>query len=279
MFNGFTSLSVTETFLTYITISMKQKKLSRNKTAILAGTLAISAMLTGSAFAAEDSSSSQNTGGSFMKHMKGTLGHTAPTAFGKITAINGTSITIVGKSNTTYTVDAANAKILKGKNKAAALSDLAVNNMIVVEGTLNGTTITATSIRVGGPRGVEGGKPSIMAPKGVMGTVSTVTGTNFTVASHAFLPHMKGSTTTVATIPTTLVNVVTGSNTVFMKDGVTSSITAVVSGARVIVEGTKDAAGTTVTATKVIVITKNPGMMEGRGHSKMHRNNGAKTDN
>lgn len=257
---------------------MKQKKLSRNKTAILAGTLAISAMLSGSAFAAEDSTSSQNSVHSFIKHMKGALGQTAPTAFGKITAITGTSITIVGKSNTTYSVDATNAKITKGKNTAATLSDLAVGNMIVVEGTLNGTTVSATAIRIGGPRGVEGGKPSMMAPKGVMGTVSTVTGTNFTVASHVFMPHMKG-TTTLATIPTTLVNVVTGGNTVFMKDGATSTLADVVSGVRVLVEGAKDTAGTTVTATKVIVITKNPSMMEERGRGMMHHNNGVKTGN
>jgi hypothetical protein len=251
-----------------------QGKKTKNTKKLIVSTLAISALLTGSAFAAESTSASSKVN-TFMRHMRG-LGttETAPAAFGKITAINGSSITISGKSNTTYTVDVSSAKFYRGKDTAITLSDLAVNDMVVVEGTVNGTTITATVLRIGGPRGIPGGMPTMMGERGVMGTVSTVSGTTFTVATPAFVPHMRGASSTptiVATTPT-LVNVVTGSNTVFMKDGATSTIASVVSGSRVLVEGSKDAAGTTITATKVLVMTKDlergprgMGHMMGRG--------------
>ncbi|MBU6447879.1 hypothetical protein KGQ24_03525 [Patescibacteria group bacterium] len=85
-----------------------------------------------------------------------------PAAAGKVTAINGNVITLSGrdfttKSNTTYTVDAANATITKlnppisnGSKPTStpiSVSQIAVGDMLIVQGTVSGTTIQATTIR------------------------------------------------------------------------------------------------------------------------------------
>lgn len=85
-----------------------------------------------------------------------------PAALGKVTAINGNVITLSGrdfatKSNTTYTVDAANATITKLNPPAAkgskptstpiSISQISVGDMLIVQGTVPGTTIQATTIR------------------------------------------------------------------------------------------------------------------------------------
>lgn len=100
--------------------------------------------------------------------------HTA----GKITAISGTTIMVSGLNGETYTVDAANAKVVKGKDTAATLADLKVGDIIAAEGTVSGTSVAATEIHLGFP----GGK-MIMHGRGpgVMGTVSSVAGNTLAV--------------------------------------------------------------------------------------------------
>jgi len=111
-----------------------------------------------------------------------------PAAMGAITAISGTNITIEDKqAGTTYTIDASSATITKHAKPATqgaaptsttiSASDLAVGDMVVVQGTVSGTTVTATSIetgRGGGPGGMRG-------PRGVFGTVASVSGSTITV--------------------------------------------------------------------------------------------------
>lgn len=72
-------------------------------------------------------------------------GNGQPVVMGSITAINGNSLTISNASNATFTVDASNAKIWI-KNRALTLSNLAIGNTIVVQGTFNGSNVTASSI-------------------------------------------------------------------------------------------------------------------------------------
>ena len=82
-----------------------------------------------------------------------------PAAVGKVTAVSGSSITIsgMGKGATqTYTIDASGAAITKITAPAAkgdkpttatiATSGIAVGDMIAVEGTVNGSAITATKV-------------------------------------------------------------------------------------------------------------------------------------
>jgi len=116
---------------------------------------------------------------------------TPPAAFGTVTAVNGTTITLDDKKNsTTYTVDATNATITKRTPPTAqgakptsttiTASQVAVGDMISVQGTVSGTNITATTITdgMGGGfgRGHGGGRGS-----GVMGTVTAVNGSTITI--------------------------------------------------------------------------------------------------
>ena len=107
--------------------------------------------------------------------------HTPPTAMGTVTAISGSTLTITDKrTSTTYTVNASGATVEKDRNTTAALSDIKVGDMVGVEGTQSGTTITATNIHVGFGKGPGfGGRGG--GPGGVMGTVSAISGNTVTV--------------------------------------------------------------------------------------------------
>lgn len=73
------------------------------------------------------------------------VGNGQPIVAGTVSAISGSTVTINNKSNVQYTIDASNAKILEGQN-TIALSSVAVGDSVVVQGTVNGTSVTATTI-------------------------------------------------------------------------------------------------------------------------------------
>ena len=73
------------------------------------------------------------------------VGNGQPIVGGIISAISSSTITITNKSNVVYTVNTSNAKIVQGKN-TILLSNLAVGDSVIVQGTVNGTAITASSI-------------------------------------------------------------------------------------------------------------------------------------
>jgi len=54
-------------------------------------------------------------------------------------------MTITNSSKITYTIDAANVKIIQGKN-TISLSDVKIGDSVVVQGTVNGTSIVASTI-------------------------------------------------------------------------------------------------------------------------------------
>ena len=72
-------------------------------------------------------------------------GNGQPIVAGTISAINGSTVIITNKSNITYTVDATNAKIAGGPN-VTAISNLKVGDSVVVQGTVNGTSVIASSV-------------------------------------------------------------------------------------------------------------------------------------
>jgi len=72
-------------------------------------------------------------------------GNGEPIVAGTISAINGSTISITNKSNVTYSVDTTNAKILQG-NKTVDISTLKTSDAVVVQGTINGTSIVASSV-------------------------------------------------------------------------------------------------------------------------------------
>ena len=72
---------------------------------------------------------------------------------GVVSSVNGASLmvtTTTKNSNTTYTVDASNAKISKGFPRKSAnqesLTNIQVGDTIIVRGTVNGTSVIAKSI-------------------------------------------------------------------------------------------------------------------------------------
>ena len=73
------------------------------------------------------------------------MGNGQPIVAGTVATISGSTLTITNKSNVTYTVDATNAKIVKGPN-TILVSGLAVGDMVIVQGAVNGNAVVATSI-------------------------------------------------------------------------------------------------------------------------------------
>jgi len=79
------------------------------------------------------------------------LSYIARTVFsGKVTAVSGSTITLVKNKNVTYTVDVGSATFKKGFGKNAktiSASDVSVGDRLTVVGTLTGNDIAATQIK------------------------------------------------------------------------------------------------------------------------------------
>ena len=81
-------------------------------------------------------------------------GNGQPIIAGSVTAINGLILTVTNKSGITYTVDASTAKIQNNR----AFSDIIIGDNVIVQGVVNGTSVTASSIIV-----IQGATPSLNA--------------------------------------------------------------------------------------------------------------------
>ena len=73
------------------------------------------------------------------------VGNGQPIVAGSVTSVSGSTIAITNKSNATFTIDASNAKFLQGKT-TIALSNIAVGDSIIAQGTINGSAVTASTI-------------------------------------------------------------------------------------------------------------------------------------
>jgi len=121
-----------------------------------------------------------------------------PNVVGKVSAISGNIITIIGKqgfnktgtnTTTTFTVDATNAKLLRG-NTVITLSNIAVGDTVVVQGTVTGTNVVATIIRDGkmGAGNSDDNNQALMQIQGngqpvIAGTISAINGSTLTVTN------------------------------------------------------------------------------------------------
>lgn len=72
-------------------------------------------------------------------------GNGQPVVIGTVSALNGSTITIKNKGSVEYVVDAANAKIVQGK-ETGSISNIALGDNVIVQGTINGNSIVATTI-------------------------------------------------------------------------------------------------------------------------------------
>ena len=73
-------------------------------------------------------------------------GNGQPIVGGNVTAITGNSLTVTNKSNVTYTIDATSAKVTKPGVTSATLANVTIGDRVVVQGTVNGNSITASTI-------------------------------------------------------------------------------------------------------------------------------------
>jgi len=185
--------------------------------------------------------------------------------FGTVSAVSGTTLTVtsemrpnttsVATASTTYTVDASNAKVYEGgATTTVSVSNIAVGDTVMVQGTVTGSSIVATVIRDGvgtmtGRSGMPGGKgfgahgasstPRV-APA-IQGNGEPVIGGAVTV--------IDGTTLTVTNASYVTYSVNAASSTV-IKDGASTTIASVAVGDNLIVQGT--VSGTSVTASSII---------------------------
>ncbi len=234
------------------------KKISIPYTIAVLVSFAVFAGATGSAFAAVRGSGGMFGGGGGPRGGSAPYGMMRGGIFGTVTAVQGTVITMqdIGRDGfgpagtstataaVTYTVDASNATVIKG-GASSTLSAVIAGDHIMVRGTLNGRTVTASSIIDGVSPGMRGGGPfrgdtsstssffqgngepvvggTVTAVNGVMLTITNAGGTAYTIdASHATV----------------------------MRGNATSSAATIVVNDRVLVQGTVN--GTAVTASTII---------------------------
>lgn len=180
------------------------------------------------------------SGTAFAADVKGLGGNHGRGVFGTVSAVNGDIITITSKgfgknaSQTTYTIDATNAKITKD-GSASSVGSVAVGDTVMAQGTVSGTNVTATMLR-DGVLGKKGNEKGSMRPV-VIGTVASVSGNTFTVTSKMG-PAGKNATYTVD-----------AANATVTKAGTSSSVSNITTGDMIIVQGT--VSGTNVTATTI----------------------------
>jgi len=72
-------------------------------------------------------------------------GNGQPIIGGTVTAVSGDTVTITNKSNTSYTIDVTNATVTKN-GTASSVSNVAVGDSVLAQGTVNGTSVTAVSL-------------------------------------------------------------------------------------------------------------------------------------
>ncbi len=129
---------------------------------------------------------------------------------GTVSAVSTTGFTLQTPRNSAYTVNTANAKIVRLPHTTIGLSDIAVNDKVSVTGTVNGSTIDASVVFDLKPNLKPAvGKGTITAVNGTTLTVQTKNNTSVTVNADANTQVVKkdGTTGTVAADATTGVKV------------------------------------------------------------------------
>jgi hypothetical protein len=161
--------------------------------------------------------------------------------FGTVASVSGNTLTVTSKmrpngstTSTTYTVDATNATVMKA-GVSSSVSNIAVGDMVMVAGTVNGTSVVATTIR----DGVVGTKtPPVSIIKGngqpvIGGAVMAISGNTLTVTNKSNVTYTVDAT-----------------NATIEKSNAVSSVSAITVGDNVVVQGAIN--GNSVTASSVI---------------------------
>jgi len=188
-----------------------------------------------------------------------------PVVFGKVSAISGNILTVIenqrpNKDGTAsvaskvFTVDATNAKVSGSNNSTVAVSIIAVGDTVVVQGTVSGTNVVATTIRDMKGNST-GGKDNNQAPLQIQGngqpvvagTISVINGSTLTITNKSSV---------VYTIDATSAKITQGKKTIL--------VSGMKVGDSVVVQGTVN--GTSIVASTIIDQTKaaNTGDQQGK---------------
>lgn len=166
--------------------------------------------------------------------------HSKVTIAGTVSAINGSTLTLAGRNGTTYAITVASA-LISNHNETIALSEIQVGDMLVVKGTISGSTITASKIR-----DTSFARRAFLSAIGAAdaGVVTSINGSLFTLGSFG-----TSGTTTIAT----------NASTTYKVNGVATTSSALAVGSRLIVFGTPDSTG--ITASLVSILNAGFGFM------------------
>ena len=173
-----------------------------------------------------------------------------PGVFGTVSAINGNIITVTSKfrskrnstaTTTAYTVDASNAAVTKN-GTASSVSNIAVGDMVMVQGTVSGLNVTAKTIRDNTPGqrkefDGKGLKNPLIQGNGqpiVSGNVTAISGTTVTITNKSNVTYT-----------------INASNAVIQNGNETSTVSGIVTGDNIIVQGAVN--GTSITASSIII--------------------------
>jgi hypothetical protein len=221
------------------------------------------------AFAQTSGSGSAFSGGAQGGMMRGGYGGGARGrgVFGTVSAESGTTLTVTSNmmrqrststtatapaATTIYTVDASNAKVSKN-GTSSAVSDIAVGDTVMVQGTVTGTNVVATTIRdgVAGAPGMQG-----FGKGGGRGASSSTRPSSTPIISGNGEPVIAGSIASVSgeTImvsnKSNITYTVDVTNAKITKAGTSTAISSLATGDNVIIQGTVN--GTSVAASSVI---------------------------
>ena len=157
---------------------------------------------------------------------------------GKATSVNGTTIALTANNGATYTVNASTARIIRKFGAVMTINDIQINDQLFVQGILMGattgtmgTTIQAKLIQ----------DMSLQARNGSFaGTIQSISGNSFVLQSAN-----RG-----------LQTIFTSSTTKILKGNATASLTDLIVGATVKVDGVWNNTNSNVTASKIQIVVK-----------------------
>jgi hypothetical protein len=92
-------------------------------------------------------------------------GNGEPIIAGNVTAVSGTTLTVTNASNITYTINGASATIVK-KGTINTISSVSVGDSLVIQGVVNGTSVTAASIIDSGTKSANGSSTNVSSTEG-----------------------------------------------------------------------------------------------------------------
>ncbi len=157
------------------------------------------------------------------------------TITGAVTSINGMTLMVKNtKDSVVYTVDATNAKLVRKFGATMVIGDIQVNDILFVNGTISTTTPTAITAKIIRDESLQARNATFN------GTVTTITGTSFTLQSRE-----RG----LQTVNTT-------SSSTIKKNGSPATFADITVGATVRVDGVWNNTSNTVTAKTINILAK-----------------------